>query len=494
MREGHVDTHPPFDPMLGVLLADRYRIERRIGEGGMGVVYAARHVVLDKVVALKVLLDEYSRRGELVERFLHEAKAAARIRHEHVVDIYDFGQTPSGNVFFAMELLEGRSLADAIDKGEVTWPRIKDIVLQVCSALQAAHDAGVIHRDLKPANIFLVKRLGRSDYVKILDFGIAKLTEIEESRRLTRTGMVFGTPEYMSPEQARGEKADIRVDVYACGCILFEMITGRPPYAGESFMAVLSKHLFDPVPALFAAESCRPGVPRAVENVVFRAMAKNRDERFPSMNELGAALDAVDEVSGVSYRPPSPRVGEEGHLARDTEGRPRTPAPETRSPVEEIAPRSLPANSRLSRRVLLGLGLPAVLAATAWAWIALRGPGTEARSPTSPAETTGIAAHAGAATRADAEPEHESRAPTFDPAAKATPTVPTVGPASAPLEEQVPSIPPAPAGKPSARRENPSASPPRRSLHDKPASDKTAGPAPDNEPRKPKSDLKNPFE
>src|SRR5688572_25788975 len=202
------------DPLIGTVLAERYRIERKLGEGGMGAVYLARHVILEKIVALKILHDEYARRRELVERFLHEAKAASRIRHEHVIDITDFGETATKNVFFAMEYLDGHDLASELDRGPpMPWPRIKSIVLQLCAALQAAHEAGIIHRDLKPENIYLIERLGNPDFVKVLDFGVAKLTDptgqgVEEprERRLTRTGMVFGTPEYMSPEQARGEK------------------------------------------------------------------------------------------------------------------------------------------------------------------------------------------------------------------------------------------------------------------------------------------------
>src|SRR5215468_7731814 len=210
------------DPLVGSVLAERYRIEKKLGEGGMGAVYLAKHVILEKIVALKILHDEYARRRELVERFLHEAKAASRIRHEHVIDITDFGETQNKNVFFAMEYLDGHDLASELDRGQIPWPRIKSISLQICAALQAAHEAGVIHRDLKPENIYLIERLGNPDYVKVLDFGVAKLTELSEGgeRRLTRTGMVFGTPEYMSPEQARGEKPDSRVDVYAAGCIL----------------------------------------------------------------------------------------------------------------------------------------------------------------------------------------------------------------------------------------------------------------------------------
>jgi serine/threonine protein kinase len=295
---------PEADPLIGTVLAERYRIERRLGEGGMGAVYLARHVILEKIVALKILHAEYARRRELVERFLHEAKAASRIRHQHVIDITDFGETADKNVFFAMEYLEGQDLAMVLDKeNALPWPRVKNISLQLCAALQAAHEAGVIHRDLKPENIYLIDRFGNTDFVKVLDFGVAKLTELEEGgreRRLTRTGMVFGTPEYMSPEQARGEKPDPRVDVYAAGCILFEMLTGDVPFRGDNFMGVLSKHLFEPAPKI-KDRSDRSDLPAGLEDVLAQAMAKDKNERFGSMNELAVAIDTLDGTEGIRY-------------------------------------------------------------------------------------------------------------------------------------------------------------------------------------------------
>jgi serine/threonine protein kinase len=216
----------PVDPLLGQTLAGRYHIHKKLGEGGMGAVYLAVHTLLEKQVALKVLHGEFARKPDLVERFMQEAKAASRIRHENVIDISDFGVTPDGFVFFAMELLHGHDLHEEISRARlagvpIPWDRSRKIFLQICSALSAAHSHGIVHRDLKPENIYLIEFLGHKDFVKLLDFGIAKLTEASEGdRKLTRTGMLFGTPEYMSPEQARGENVDHRVDIYAMGCIL----------------------------------------------------------------------------------------------------------------------------------------------------------------------------------------------------------------------------------------------------------------------------------
>jgi serine/threonine-protein kinase len=285
------------DPYLGTVVADRYRINRKLGEGGMGVVYSAHHVVLEKPVAIKILADDLARRSDLVQRFLHEAKAASRIHQENIVDITDFGQTQSGTVFFVMELLEGRDLATLIRRevGPLPWPRAKPILVQICRALAAAHQKGIIHRDMKPENVFLVERGSHADFAKVLDFGIAKMTGMEEGAgsRLTRTGMIFGTPEYMSPEQAQGTHPDHRVDIYAVGVIMFEMLTGQVPFRSDTFMGVLTKHMFE---APVAPSERRPdlGITPDLDAIVLRALEKDRDRRFPSMVELGQAIAATE--------------------------------------------------------------------------------------------------------------------------------------------------------------------------------------------------------
>jgi serine/threonine-protein kinase len=297
---------PKTDPMLGQVLAGRYLIQKKLGEGGMGAVYLATHNVLEKQVALKVLHGEFARKPDLVERFMQEAKAASRIRHENVIDISDFGTTPEGLVFFAMELLTGHDLHEEIARARLAgqllpWQRSKRIFLQICAALSAAHALGIIHRDLKPENIYLVDFLGEPDFVKLLDFGIAKLTEVADGdRKLTRTGMLFGTPEYMSPEQARGDTVDPRVDIYAMGCILFQLVTGRVPFEAENFMGVLSLHLTQPPPAIPPEIFDSIGAPRALAQVIDRALAKDRNERFATIDELSRAVRAAsgDKVTG----------------------------------------------------------------------------------------------------------------------------------------------------------------------------------------------------
>lgn len=285
------DTLVEKDPLIGTVLSERYSIRSVLGRGGMGVVYAASHVIIEKRVAVKVLSQDFAHKEELVQRFMHEAKAASRIGHENIVDIHDFGTTPQGSAFFVMEYLDGRDLGTIIDQdGPLPWERCKPIILQICKALGAAHAKGIIHRDLKPDNIFLIDRDGNENFVKVLDFGIAKMTGIDEGdRRLTKTGMIFGTPDYMSPEQASGKRPDHRVDIYALGVITYEMLTGSLPFQAESFMGILTKHMFEQ--ALLPSQA-RPDldIPEAADRIVAKAMAKEREERFQSMGELASAI------------------------------------------------------------------------------------------------------------------------------------------------------------------------------------------------------------
>lgn len=258
----------------------------------MGLVYEARHLGIDKRVAVKVLAQELCTQQVQVERFVREAQTVSRIDHENVVEISDFGIAPNGSVYFVMEYLHGEDLGSLISReGAQPWDRVCRIMLQLCAALSAAHAQGVVHRDIKPQNCFLTVRRGQSDFVKVLDFGIAKLLgdEHRTGRKLTRSGQIFGTPEYMSPEQVRGLPADPRMDVYAAGVILFELLTGRTPYEGDAPLEVLAKHLRDPVPAV---GSLRIGLstPRGVDDVVRKALAKDVSLRYSSAAALAEAI------------------------------------------------------------------------------------------------------------------------------------------------------------------------------------------------------------
>jgi eukaryotic-like serine/threonine-protein kinase len=304
-----VGESPPetVDPLISQLVADRYRVIKKLGEGGMGSVYLAEHVVIEKKLALKVLAPELARRSDLVARFLQEARSASRIGHENVIDIMDFGQSPDGLVYISMEFLDGKDLGEIVrSKGAMEWKDARGIVLQICRALRAAHDKGIVHRDMKPENIFLIQREGQPHFVKILDFGIAKVMGLDPNGpRLTRTGMIFGTPEYMAPEQAEGKDTDHRADIYAVGCIMYHLITGQTPFVAESFMTMLTKHLMEePV----APSARRPDlvITPEMDALILKALEKDREKRWQSMAEL---LEAVGVCPGPETAVSKPAGG-----------------------------------------------------------------------------------------------------------------------------------------------------------------------------------------
>ncbi len=285
---------PRAEPeLLGTVLSDRYRVDEVIGDGGMGRVYGGTHVTLRKSVAIKVLKHELSSDPTLVERFLREARSASMIGHENVVDIVDFGQVPGGSVFFVMERLVGQDLGALLDaQVRLPWLRTRNIAIQVARALHAAHAVGVVHRDMKPGNVFLIARRGDNDYVKVLDFGIAKVDD-PDGNVLTRAGSVFGTAAYMAPEQASGKAVDGRTDIYALGCVMFEMLTGRLPFPGTNFVKILSQHLKDPPPRPRDVEP-QADVSPEVEALLLRALAKRPEDRFADMAAFARAIAAAN--------------------------------------------------------------------------------------------------------------------------------------------------------------------------------------------------------
>ena len=293
-----------YDKLVGQTLDGRYYVEKKIGEGGMGVVFSARHAVIERPLAIKVLKREVMRDTATIRRFVQEAKAASRIGHPNIVDVTDFGTTPDGMTYSVMEFVDGQTLGSAIRHGAPFPPlRAVKIAAQIARALGAAHDKGIIHRDLKPENVFLLDRDGRTDFVKIVDFGIAKVAPQAgqaEGPRLTRAGSVFGTPEYMAPEQAAGRgDTDGRVDVYALGIILYEMVCGKVPHRGDSMVRTLAMQMLDPVEP---PSKVRPDleIPAELEGVIMNALAKKREQRFQTMGELLAALEKVHTVIGQS--------------------------------------------------------------------------------------------------------------------------------------------------------------------------------------------------
>jgi tRNA A-37 threonylcarbamoyl transferase component Bud32 len=281
--------------LVGVTLSGRYLITRKVGQGGMGAVYEATHMLIGKRVAVKVLLEKYAQREAIVQRLEQEARLASSCQNEHIIDITDFGSTEDGRTFVVMEYLEGESLSECLAR-ETRLPeqRILQITSQAASALAAAHAKGVVHRDVKPENLFLLRRKDQ-DFVKVVDFGISKSLrasdEAEEQPRLTQTGMVLGTPLYMSPEQARGDdELDARVDIYALGVIMYEAATGRVPFIGNNYLSVISQVLNEEPRS---PRALRPELSEEFEAIVLRAMEKDRAERYASANELLADLTAL---------------------------------------------------------------------------------------------------------------------------------------------------------------------------------------------------------
>jgi serine/threonine-protein kinase len=284
------------DPLLGVVVDDRYEIVEVLGEGGMGTVYRVRHRTLERALALKALRRDLASDKDLPQRFIQEAKAAAAVDHPNVVQITDFGTLETGQPYFVMELLEGEPLSRILAEGTLSAERVVKIAMQVAEALGAAHEAGVVHRDLKPDNI-QVRRLGHTDVVKVLDFGLAK---IAGASRLTRAGIVYGTPHYMSPEQASGDPSDHRVDIYALGVVMYEMLTSHLPFEADSFTGVLAKHMYMEAPL---PSSLRPELRSSTDAIVMRCLAKQPADRYATMGDL--IEDLKVEQQQFSLLPPA---------------------------------------------------------------------------------------------------------------------------------------------------------------------------------------------
>lgn len=295
------------DPLLGKVIAGRYRLESLLGEGGMGVVYRARHVLIDRVVALKLIRPDLRGETHLRAWMVREARAANRVDHAHIVDIHDVGETDDGELYLVMELLIGDSLSSQIAKGPMPVTRAVDILEQMTAALARAHDLGVVHRDLKSDNIMLTARGGRKDFVKILDFGLAALTR---DPRLAPKGAVFGTPEYMSPEQARGEDAISSSDLYALGILFFEMLTGRLPFRSGDRDELLEMQRKVKPPSV---RKYRPEAPEQAERIIMKLLEKDQANRFrdghhlkEELKELQRALPARTWDSPIDAAPAPP--------------------------------------------------------------------------------------------------------------------------------------------------------------------------------------------
>lgn len=297
MEKFALNVPPASDEYIGKTVAGRYKVESMLGEGGMGKVYKANQIALDKPIVLKVLRQALLSDERTVARFQREAKAASRLNHPNSIGVIDFGQTEDGALYMAMEYVNGKDLHHILSR---EWPlpeaRIVRIVSQVLSALSDAHKASVIHRDLKPENIMVEQRRGDPDFVKVLDFGIAKIMDGsgEDGPALTRAGFVCGTPEYMSPEQARGAQLDPRSDLYAVGVILYQLTSGLLPFDSDSAVGFATKHLTE-IPPPPSKRRPEARISPAMERVIMKALAKDPNERPQTAEAFRAELLAIDK-------------------------------------------------------------------------------------------------------------------------------------------------------------------------------------------------------
>ncbi len=361
------------DPRIGQVLLDQFRIEERIGAGGMGMVYRARQTTIGRDVAIKILHADLAQNPDAVRRFHREARISTSLDHPNIVRVFLFGQLPDGSLYLVMELLRGRPLADLLRvEPRLSVSRALHIAIQVAEGVGEAHAQGIVHRDVKPENVFLVTKGRDPDFAKVLDFGIARLLRNEDQTQATQSGLVFGTARYISPEGAAGEPTDARSDVYSMGVLTYQMLSGETPFDAPSPVKLLMQHIHDAPPPL-DVQAGALGVPRAVASVVMRALAKNPEARFDDAAQYAEALREAAERGGVDLR------GRRGE--REPSGRVSIPA---RGPSAEPSPPSSSAHrggpertstdelviAGLSRRARSRGGSPlgtAILLATAFA-------------------------------------------------------------------------------------------------------------------------------
>ncbi|MDC0715490.1 serine/threonine-protein kinase [Nannocystis bainbridge] len=382
------------DSLLGGVLAGRYRIDRRLGSGGMGAVYAGTHLLLDRPIAVKIIKPRFGDDPGIAQRFIQEARAASGIGHPHVVEITDFGETEGGTAYFVMERLEGEDLADTVTReGPLAWPRVVHISEQIARALAAAHKHGVVHRDIKPANCFRLTRDDDPDYIKVLDFGLAKVvgsaSRAEQDASLTQTGALLGTPGYIAPELYRGLSADHRVDIYALGALMHKLLTGELP----------PMRLGSDGPSELSLAAVPPGL----QAILRRALADEPAARYPTAQALAVDLRHLAAGTGVSLDPGSEPPAASGPLLAVT---------------HDARGISFTIGAPLLGALVLGLGL--------FAFFSLRAGSLPPADPAGvPVEPARITAEPGppVIAAAAAPPTSPSEPPTVEPPTPASPDV-----------------------------------------------------------------------
>jgi serine/threonine protein kinase len=331
------------DPLLGRVVNDRYRILEQIGHGGMGRVYKAKQAPLDRVVALKVLGAGHDHDPNFYKRFFLEASVTAKLTHPNTITLYDYGRTEDGIVFIAMEYLNGRTLSLTMQQdGALAQERVIHVAQQICRSLREAHALGIIHRDLKPANVMLLRQHDDHDFVKVLDFGLVKFFagEGQGDPDLTNAGTFMGSPHYIAPEQARNQNPDQRCDIYSLGVVLYQMLTGRVPFTAQAPVDIILKHLHEqPVPP----RTARPDldIDPSLEEIVLRCMAKAREARFQSMDELLLALKRVrTQLTGFTSQSSMPPL----NWSDNSLGAMQTPSTAMRTPSQPMSAMQTPGS------------------------------------------------------------------------------------------------------------------------------------------------------
>jgi serine/threonine protein kinase len=293
-----VDLTNP-DNLVGTKIFGDYLIRKKLGEGGMGAVFLAEHKSIDQRLAIKVLHGDAAQNPELVERFNREARAIARLTNQNIIRVFVFGRTPEGLLYLAMEFVEGKPLRDLIEKeNHLSELRAISVMRQTLHALNEAHELGIVHRDLKPDNIMITRFRGVEEFVKVLDFGIAKVKEPNgQQAKLTQAGVVYGTPEYLSPEQAQAKELDGRSDLYSMGIILYEMITGTVPFQSKTAVTILAAHVYDPPDP--PSKKVRFAISPRMERIIMKALEKDPNKRYQTAMAFLEDLETLEaELSG----------------------------------------------------------------------------------------------------------------------------------------------------------------------------------------------------